>query len=50
MKIKCPKCGITYSVKKYEKEIIKCNDCQSLYFQEHCDLDKSILDFITPKK
>jgi hypothetical protein len=48
-KIICPKCGLIYSVSKCEKTIVTCGDCKSLYFQEQCGYDTTILDYIKPK-
>lgn len=46
----CPNCRITYSVKEYVNCPVKCMDCGVMYNQEECDVDKTILDYVKPKK
>lgn len=50
MRIICPKCKICYDIEKAEKELVKCGDCGSLYYQQDNRIEANIEEYLTFRK
>jgi len=50
MLIICPKCKICYNISEVEKEMVKCGDCGSLYYQYENRIEANIEECLTFRK
>ena len=50
MHIICPKCKISYNILEANKELVKCGDCGSLYYQQDNRIEANIEEYLTFKK
>lgn len=46
MIISCPYCRERYEVSEYEANRVKCMKCGCTYYQEQCDVEVTIMDYI----